>query len=343
MTLAQRQAQVANWRRALYLLPFALGVLVSACGIAPPPANGWAIVAADPQTGDVAVAGAACSEYPYDYRAGLVPNLGAGAQLGVGSPLHRDRFRAWIQNPWDASRIVQAITAPHQDAQVDTRQYGIVTIQKGNAHVATFSGNATAPYANALQDETHAVVVLGSGLVNEKVLRDSLAAFRASENVALTLSDKLMRALEAGSAAGGAALCNERGAAQTASTAFIMLARGGDEMFNVATLGNSAPQEPHPPYLALSVLEPMGGQNAVQTLRAQYNAWRQQHLPACAECLETRVVLAPGGALTTAPNAFVERNALLLVALFVIAVMAATIVYLVVRPRTGRSIHLAEE
>ena len=49
----------------------------------------------------------------------------------------------------------------------------------------------------------------------------------------MPLADKLMRALEAGSMGGGIALCNQNGVAQTASTAFVMLARGGDKRLMV--------------------------------------------------------------------------------------------------------------
>src|SRR5581483_9223839 len=93
------------------------------------------------------------------------------------------------------------------------------------------------------------------------------------------LPDRLMRALEAGSAAGGVAPCNKNGIQQTASTAFIVFARGDDPAFRVQTLGNTAAQEPNPPFLALSDTEPLGGRNPVQLLGVQYRAWRQDHLP----------------------------------------------------------------
>lgn len=325
--------------RLRYSLAACALLALTACGVAPPPANGWAIVAADPKTGDVGVAAASCSELPYDYRAALVPNLGTGAQLGVASPLHRDRLRAWIEHPYDAAKTLHLLTFEKLDPDAAKRQYGIITLHQGQVQLASYTGANSAPWAGDLQDANAGVVVAGSGLVNENVLRISLDAYRAPENAAMPLSDRLMRALEAGSAAGGISLCNQNGVAQTASTAFIMMARGGDPNFGVDTLGNTAAQEPNPPWLALSVTEPPGGRNALVDLVDRYNAWRQDNLPECPECVQARPV-PRGGTLTVASDFILTHNAPGLVIAFVLVIMTGTIVYFVMRPRTGRSVHL---
>ncbi len=311
--------------------------VVSACSVAPPPANGWAIVAVDSQTGDVGVAGASCSEYPLDYRAALVPDKGALVQLGAASPLLRDRASAWIQAPLDAPTIVHRITRPAGDADVSRRQWGVITLQNGSVQGAGFSGANVARFAGEWRDESNALIVMGSGLANESVLRATMNAFKSEP----TIEDKFLRALEAGSAAEGIALCNQNSVQQTASTAFVMMARGGEPKFQVNTLGNTAAQEPNPPYLALSVTEPIGGKNAVASLREQYNTWRAAHLPECAECLTPRVNVPRGGTFV-AENLFVE-NALLYVSAFVLLVMSVTILFFVLRPRVGRSVHLSTE
>lgn len=326
-------------RAARHMIAAGLFFTLTACGIAPPPANGWAIVAADPTSGDVGVAAASCSELPYDLRAALVPKLGVGAQLGVASPLLRDRFRAWIQNPWSARTIVHNLTTPESDPHAARRQYAMVTLHEGKAEVASFTGSETAVRAGSLEDANAGVVVAGSGVISENVLRVSLEAFRAPENANLALADRLMRGLEAGSAAGGIAECNQDEVAQTASSAFLMQARGSDPEFDVKTPGNRADQESTPPWLALSVTEPLGGRNALVTLRSRYNEWRKANLPECADCLEPRATVPRGGTLTVAPDATLTNNALELVATFVVIVMTGTVVYLVMRPRVGRSVH----
>lgn len=325
MRWAIRDVQYAICLCALFLF--------TACGVTPPPANGWAIVAADPKTGDVGVAGASCSEYPFDYRASLVPNKGALAQLGVSSPLQRDRASAWMQAPMDARTIARRISNVQNDPEAAKRVWGIVTLANGQAQSDTFLGLGNADQAGTAENSSGAIVVVGAGMANGNVPERSVLAFQEDEAVRLPLSDRLMRALEAGSAAGGIAMCNQNGVTQTASTAFVMMARGGGPSFQVSTLGNTASQEPHPPVLALSVSEPIGGRNAVASLREQYNAWRQAHLPECAECLQTRGVLPAGGALTTPRDAWLTQNALWLVIAFVGLVMPLTIAYFVMRPQ----------
>lgn len=316
-----------------FILLFAL--LLISCSVAPNPANGWAIVAVDSKTGDVGVAAASCIAYPFDYRAALVPGKGALVQLGVSSPLQRDRASAWIEAPLDAQAIAQGITALSNDPGAEKRQYGIVTWHENTVQVATFKGKENAPWAGGLLDANAAVAVQGSGLVSENVVRASLDAFRAPEYSALPLPDKLMRALEAGSAAGGSSVCNQLGVMQTASSAFVMLARGGDPKFQLTALGALAEQEPNPPYLALSVLEPLGGLNAVGLLREDYEVWRQDHLPACAECDAARIPVPEGRSVLPAEDALLQANALWLVAAFVVLVMLTTILYFSLR-RHGR-------
>lgn len=313
-------------------------LLLSACRVAPPPANGWAIVAVNPQTGDVGVAGASCSEYPFDYRAALIPKRGALAQLGVASPLQRDRASAWIETPFDAPTLVQRITRPANDAAFAKRAWAVVTMRDGRAQAARFVGAENAPYAASQEHATAQVVVIGTALASSNVVSDALTTFQVNSNT-YTLADNLLRALEAGSAAGGIGLCNQNGVQQTASSAFVMLARGEEPKFQVNTLGNSAPQEAEPPSLALSVTEPIGGRNAVAILRAQYNAWRQANLPACAECLQAAANVPRGGAQGARNTAHIE-NALWLVAVFIVAVMLLTTAYFGLRPRMGHSTHL---
>ncbi len=149
-----------------------------------------------------------------------------------------------------------------------------------------------------------------------------------------------MRAMDAGSANGGIPLCNANGITQTASTAFIMLARHSDPVFQVKTLGNTAAKEPNPPWLALSATEPIGGRNAVAVLREQYNLWRADNLPRCDECIQPYPNVPAGGKPTIA--SFLVTNALPLVAAFVVLVMLVTIAYLVIRPRIGRSVPLTK-
>ena len=62
-----------------------------------------------------------------------------------------------------------------------------------------------------------------------------------------------MRALEAGSVAGGDVRCNNESVRQTASMAVILVARGGDSPYATASIGMTDAGTANAPWLALSV------------------------------------------------------------------------------------------
>lgn len=340
--MRDRRSAIGDPRFATRDLRFAICALVlfalTACGTTAPAANGWAIAAVDPQTGDVGVAGAACSDYPFDYRAALRPGHGALAQLGVASPLMRDRVSAWIVQPLSAAAIAERFGTPQDDPAAGERGYALVTLQDGTPQARVWMGGEVQGGAMSANPTAGHAAIAGTGLASAEVVDKTRAAFESAPD-ALTLSDRLMRALEAGSAAGGTALCDANGVQQTASTAFVMLARHGDADFQVQTLGNKAAQEPTPPFLALSVSEPNGGRNAVASLRAQYETWRAANLPPCEACAAAQLDVPSGGTLAVAQDAGMTRQAFWLVMLFVLLVAAATIAFFALRPRGRRSAH----
>jgi hypothetical protein len=88
-----------------------------------------------------------------------------------------------------------------------------------------------------------------------------------------------MRALEAGSAAGGDARCNNDQVTQTAATAVILVARGTDEPYATEDIAHTDAGMAKAPWLALSVAGPQFGANPLIELRQQYDEWRQQNFP----------------------------------------------------------------
>lgn len=324
---------ICDMRYAIRYLLFAICALaLSACRVAPPPPNGWAIVYADPATGDVGVAGASCSDYPLDYRAVLVPDKGAGVLLGTNSPLLRDRMGAWIEQPLTAQEITAKLAQRENDPQPSPRKYAVVTIKDGKYSSSTLYRPARTTTTGDSSDVSYALVE--DGMDADPWSESAGRELSTADNANLTRVDRLMRALEAGSASGGVDLCNQNGVKQTASSAFIMYARHGEPVFQVKTLGNIASREPKRPWLALSISQPVGGRNAVVALREQYNRWRATNLPPCDECMQPLAGLPKGGTQVLAP--VLVRSALTLVMAFVAIVMVATIVYLVARPPIGR-------
>ena len=85
-----------------------------------------------------------------------------------------------------------------------------------------------------------------------------------------------MRALEAGSWAGGDVRCNNETSRQTAATAMIVAARGTDQPYATERLGMSDQGTPASPWLAISVAVGRGEDNPLLELRRRYDAWRRE-------------------------------------------------------------------
>lgn len=320
----------------------ALVLLLAACRVESPRPNGWGIVAVNPATGDVGVAMAGCGDYPLDYRAVLGPGLGAGLALGILSPLQRDRLGEWIEEPEPAGIVITRLKKPDNDPAADTRQYAVATLQNGKVETAVFTGVHTALPNHAVQDAANGVIVLGNGLVSKDAVESAMSAYREPSIDALVLSDRLLRGLEAGSRAGGVQACNQNGLVQTASTAFIMVARHGEPYFTVGNLGGVAANEPQPPWLALSVREPIGGRNALLDLRQQYEAWRSQNLPACQDCNLAAISFPPGGTRAAPADAWLQVNALRLVVAFLGGIALSTLLWFSLRPHHGHSLQATD-
>jgi uncharacterized Ntn-hydrolase superfamily protein len=242
--------------------------------------NTWSIVAADPISGDVGLAVASCvPDFHADVVAALVPGLGAAATQAEFDLANRDRVYESLLAGQPAAAIIDQVGDAAFDARAGSRQYGLVTIQDGRAQTAAFTGSDTFPYAGDRQAPAAGVTVQGNFLAGEAVVDAALAAFLEDDPAGYNaLPDRLLRALEAGSAAGGDARCNNDQVKQTAATAAILVARGGDDPYAIGTVGATEAGTPAAPWLALSVTGPRFGPNPIPELRRQYDAWRLENL-----------------------------------------------------------------
>ena len=163
-----------------------------------------------------------------------------------------DRAAAHLLAGVTAQRVINAATS--DDPELETRQYGVVTF---DTEAASFTGSETLDWSGAATEQS--VSVQGNILVGPEVVRGALEAFREvmSEPDAV-LSDALITALEAGAAQGGDKRCPKK---QTALSAFIAVARSGDEG-DIPSLWLTAP-----PQL-------IGKQNPVTLLRQAYDEGR---------------------------------------------------------------------
>jgi uncharacterized Ntn-hydrolase superfamily protein len=213
---------------------------------------------------------------PIDAIAALVPGKGAAATQAFFDIDNRNKVYELLRAGQSAEDIVKQVTDRAFDRGVNDRQYGVVTIQDGNARVAGFTGSAAITWAGSEQNVASAVSVQGNILAGPAVVHDALNAF-ASANTPDGFADRLMRALEAGSAAGGDVRCNNSRVKQTAAAAFILVARGADVPYAARDLGVTDQGSSGAPWLALSVSERPFGRNPVTELRKKYDSWKALH------------------------------------------------------------------
>ena len=246
----------------------------------------WSVVGIDPATGDVGVAVASCVPRNGDAVAALVPGKGAAATQAGFDVRNRNRVFELIQQGRTAEEVILGVTDPDWDDQLDRRQYGVVTMHDGLVHVAGYTtplrqgtvtdDDGSTRYAGVMSDASHGVSSQGNTLESAEVVSRPLDAYRWEDPAGFnTLSDRLMRALEAGSAAGGDVRCNNAVVRQTASMAVILVARGGDEPYATESIGMTDAGTPDAPWLALSVRTERMAENPLIELRRQYDAWRR--------------------------------------------------------------------
>jgi uncharacterized Ntn-hydrolase superfamily protein len=237
----------------------------------------WTLVAVDAKTGDVGVAGATCLPDTHaDAVAALVPGKGAAAVQAFWDQQNRNRVFELLRAGQQADEIIRQVTHANFDKGFSDRQYGVVTIAQGVTRVAAFTGKENLDWAGSQQDLSRGVTVQGNILVGPSVVEDALTAFQADRNDANQLWDRLMRGLEAGSAAGGDARCNNAGVKQTAATAFILVARGNDPPYAANDLDMTDQGTSKAPWLDISVPEKQYGPNPIVELRRRYDQWRHR-------------------------------------------------------------------
>ena len=246
----------------------------------------WSIAAIDPETGDVGVAVSSCVQTFGDAVAALVPGKGAAATQAGFNIDNRNRVFEAINEGLSAEEVIQRMTDPAWDDELDRRQYGVVTLNDGVVHVAGYTtpvrqgikpaDDGTLRYAGVMADASRGVTSQGNTLAGPEVVQRPLDAFRWEDPAGLnTLADRLMRALEAGSHAGGDVRCNQGNIRQTTSMGAILVARGGDEPYATENIGMTDAGTPDAPWLALSVQTTRLAENPLLELRRQFDEWRR--------------------------------------------------------------------
>lgn len=246
----------------------------------------WSVVAVDPATGDVGVAVASCVPSYGDAVAALVPGKGAAATQAGFDVGNRNLVFESIQAGLTAEEVIQRVTDPAWDTELDRRQYAVVTVHDGLVHAAGYTtplrqgtktqDDGSTRFAGVMSDASHGVSSQGNTLESPEVVSAPLDAFRWDDPAGFNwLSDRLMRALEAGSVAGGDVRCNDDRVRQTAASAAVLVARGGDAPYATESIGTTDAGTARAPWLAVSVETERMAENPLLELRRQYDAWRR--------------------------------------------------------------------
>lgn len=246
----------------------------------------WSVVGVDPKTGDVGVAVASCVESFGDAVAALVPGKGAAATQAGFDVRNRNKVFEAIKAGLTAEQVIAQVTDPAWDKDTDRRQYGVLTMSNGFVRAAGFTTpvrQGTLPgddgvnrYAGVMADPSRGVSSQGNTLASYEVVQRPLDAYRWDDPAGFnTLADRLMRAIEAGSIAGGDVRCNQGAVRQTTSMAAILVARGTDPPYATENIGITDAGTAKAPWLNLSVKTTRGAENPLLDLRRQYDKWRR--------------------------------------------------------------------
>lgn len=300
----------------------------------------WTIAAVDPRTGDVGTAGAGCVDADLIAVAGLVPGLGSVAAQAGYVERGRDLAVQLVQQGKTPTQILTALTGPTFDPDTAQRQYGVATTDSAGA----FTGNKVEQWAgdrNGAGPGGPAVVIVDAAS-DAEVAQRAFDAFQTTDRGPLHLTDRLMLALEAGSAAGGDKRCNDDGIIQTARSAFIVAARPRDPVFAAPS---NTPLElvAGLPWLALSEVKSDNRENPLLDLRAAYDGWRLESLPACPDCNLEAIPVPEGDRQAPPPMDWADVLGVAVVVLAAVIIVTVASALTVALLRRYRGAKVADE
>lgn len=297
----------------------------------------WTIAAVDSRTGDVGAAGAGCVDADLVAVAGLVPGSGAVAAQAAYLERGRDLGVQLVGQGKTPTQIMTALTAPSFDVDIAKRQYGVATVDAAGA----FTGSKVEKWSGDRNGggPGGSVVVIVDAAGDAEVARSAYDAFQTTDRGPLHLTDRLMLALEAGSAAGGDKRCNVDGITQTARSAFVVAARPRDPVFA------APPNMPLEfvaglPWLALSEVNADDRENPIIGVRASYDEWRAASLPECPDCALDAIAVPAGDRGTPPPldwGDVLGITVVVLAAVIIVTVLGALTVAILRRRRGARN------
>lgn len=212
----------------------------------------WSIIIIDPETKEIGIAGASCTYSCYGIGK-IIPNVGAIIVQAMSNSQAREKGIHMILAGAPPEQIIEALRDSIFDPE--RQQYAVITI-KYMHEPRIYTGQLTHTFNGGLTD--YGVSVQGNTLASDQELEAIMTAVRMGKKNLLHITELLLTALEAGSAAGGDKRCGE----QRATTAFLIVAKPNDKK----------------PYVDLLIFgQGKGKQNAVDLLRIKYEKWKRKH------------------------------------------------------------------
>lgn len=218
----------------------------------------WSITAVDPETRQVGIAGASCTDFVYG-TAGVAPGKGVIAAQAMSNMKAKSLGMKMLLEGASPQEVLAAITDPAFDPDFSAQQYGIVALGF-EGRPATYTGAGTPGWKGDLRG--YGVTIQGNILTDAGVVRNALAAFqKAAKGKKMSLADRLVAALEAGAEGGGG---DRRCGEQRARSAFVVV--------------ESPTPNGKTPYLLINVTgQEAGGANPLELLRRRYDEWRARN------------------------------------------------------------------
>jgi uncharacterized Ntn-hydrolase superfamily protein len=245
----------------------------------------WSVVAVDRKTGQIVIASATCvpqqafSNFPAkglkDVQAIIIPGVGvAAAQANVDRTRRMQKLIAdELNRGTDPARIIDMLK--EQDANYQTRQYGIVDLKRRSAgYSGANNGKQSLDRQGKVEGTEVYFSIQGNILTGDDVVEEAVRALTQTKG---SLADRVMAAMEAADARGGDRRCNCNTKPdppadcnnKTSHVAYLVVANKNDKIGEGLNDGRY--------HLEIQVtdqdIRPEEDDNPVKTLRMRYNRW----------------------------------------------------------------------
>ena len=241
-------------RNPSFALPCLISVLLAAACISPDAHATWSIATVNPRTGTIGVAAASCSGGVYGIQT-VVPGKGVVIVQATSSHQARQAAVAMLREGAPLDTILAKISNPASGYKPQSQQYALLS-SGAEARPRTYTG-AEVPDAKGSASADH-ISVQANTMASDEVVAKTAAALGAADwPDDLAMARALMRAMDAGAAAGGDRRCGKA----NSNTAFIGLYRKTD------------PQEAPWVELAINGIAP-GTDSGMANLDALFEQWQ---------------------------------------------------------------------